>query len=154
MAYKVPAEQGELALPIMRMSRLNAARMLLDLIHQTMVAAPPRTWVQSVHHPGSRRWLVSAMSATSDVLGRPLPAPAGDMRRPAVIAALEALLARTEAAGRWSLATQQERERLADLTASPAAHFPLTLTKIARSGALPFTPQEVARVRRRAHPIS
>lgn len=154
MAHKTPTEQGNDPTSQHQLSRVEATQMLLDLIHQTMVGAPPRTWAQSVNHPGSRRWLAAALGATSQVSGRPLPGPSGSMRRPAVIAALEALVVRAKAAGSWSLATSNDRAHLADLIESPKARFPITVAKIARSGALPFSPQEIARVQRRANPLN
>lgn len=151
MTHEPPIEQGKVLTDQNRLPRAEATQMLLDLTHQTMVGAPPRTWAQSVNHPGSRRWLAAVLAATSRVSARPLPGPSASMRRPAVIAALDALVLRAEAAGAWSFATPHDRSRLADLIESPKSGFPLTVAKIARSGALPFSPQEIARVQRRAN---
>lgn len=154
MADETPSEQGKLPYPEGTIDRVRAARMVLDLVHQTMAAAPPRTWVQSMNHPGSRRWLTNSLSGASLLFGRPLPVPAGNTRRTSAINALEALVSRTHSAGTWAQATPIERGHLADLISATPASFPITVERIARSGALPFSEREIARVQRRTHPVT
>lgn len=154
MADKTPTQEGKLPASENMPTKVEVTQMLLDLAHQTMVAAPPRTWVQSANHPGSRKWLTATLSATSQLLGRPLPGLSGKTRRPAAINTLEALVVRTHAAGSWTHALPQQRECLVHLIEAAPTPFPPTVAKIARSGALPFSPQEIVRVQRRSHPLS
>lgn len=154
MADESPSEQGKLPNDEGPIDRATAAQMTLDLVCQTMVAAPPRTWIQSANHPGSRRWLVTSLAGVSHLIGRPLPAPAGNTRRAAAISGLETLTKQLRASGAWSRAGSEARDALADLLAATSAPFPVTVERIARSGALPFSQREITRVQRRSHPVT
>lgn len=154
MVDESPTQEGKLPRFEEAPTRVEATQMLLDLAHQTMIAAPPRTWIQSANHPGSRRWIAAVLSATSKLYGRPLPGFSRDMRRDATLSAIEALVVRTHSTGAWTQASPVQRDGLVLLIESSPAPFPPTVVKIARSGALPFSPQEIARIQRRSQPLS
>lgn len=154
MVDKTPAQEGELCQFEEAPTRVEATQMLLDLAYQTMIAAPPRTWIQSVNHPGSRRWLAAVLSATSKLYGRPLPGFSRDMRRASTLSSIEAIVVRTHSTGAWTQAAPSQREGLVCLIESNSVPFPPTVVKIARSGALPFSSQEITRLQRRANPLN
>lgn len=128
--------------------------MLLDLTYQTMLAAPPRTWVQSLNHPGSRYWLSATLAAISQLLERPLPSPPGSARREGAIRHLGLTVQRTRSEGVWTQATSAQRGRLAEFVEASSVPFPVTVASIARSGSVPFSRREMARVRRREAPFT
>ena len=149
MTKKNPPEQEVSPMHDEAQKQIVMVRMLLDLVHQTMLSAPPRTWVQSANHPGSRYWLTASLSAASQLLDRPFPMPPSGARRADTIRHLANTVEEAKAAGTWAEAAAPERRRLAVFIETSTAPFPSAIAQIARSGLVPFSPREMERVRRR-----
>ena len=131
-----------------------AASMLLDLTHEVMLAAPPRTWPQSHHQLGSRHWLQRTLSVASRVNGHLLPYRVTSPRRADALDALERLVRATQASGTWGEAPSKGRRVFSEYleAAAPDLLSP-ALLKVARTGQLPFSPAEMQRLRRRARAV-
>lgn len=132
------------------MSRHEAACMLVDLAYQIQLVAPPRTWIQSVDHPGSRRSLTAILAAASRLRGRPLPSPTTGSSRTGTVTALQKLTHTLGATNTWADAAPGRRDTLANLLHVADTPLPESILVAAKTGALPFDPREQERIARRA----
>lgn len=150
MTDEAPTQQGKLSALKGAQSRALAAGMILDLVHQTMASAPPRTWVQSAQHPGSRRWMTATLSAAAQALDLSLPLMTRQVRRAAAVSILERSVQQMNAADSWGTASADLRGWLADRIDAEGPAFPFTAARIARDGTMPFSSREQTRLQRRA----
>lgn len=148
MADKTPVRQGNDGSLCTRLDDVELGRMLLDLVTQTFLAAPPRTWVQSINHPGSRRWLAAGLRAISDLLGHQVSCPVRTGRRHEVVTALRAAREGYKVTGSWTEAALEDRKRFLLSLQLRSLRIPVTIIDIARSGQVPFSPKEIQRLQR------
>lgn len=149
MSHKTSSRQGIKANSPSAFPDHEVALMLLDLASQTMQASPPRTWVQSAYHPGSRRWLRGVLATVSELLRRPVGCSVDSGRRPAVVNAVSNAAEALGATGAWTNTPDEYRTHFANTLRVQQPHLPMTVIKIARSGAVPFSQQEMIRLQRR-----
>lgn len=150
MAHASTASRGDVGTRDAPISGKLAALMLLDLAHHVQLTAPPRTWVQGPNQPGSRRFLQELINAASAMHGRPLPYRTASIRRTDAAPALKRVLATLGAEGSWRDANPQLRHSFETALAAGTLPLPSPALKIARTGQVPLSEKETARLRRRA----
>lgn len=150
MTTTMPAEQGFRVKSTDHLGGREASLMLIDVALQLQLAAPPRTWTQGTHQPGSRRCLQVILNAAADLHGRTLPYRIATARRAGATSALRELAVQTGALGSWSAADPATRKQLSRRLVAGGWPLPSPVLRLVRTGEAPFSPREIAHLRQRA----